>query len=227
MTKRPRPTVVLPSLDGHCVHIVGPRVFQNALLANILTTATRVACHLSASREALPELPTTAQPRPLVLEDFLSLEDTAFSEKPAHGHALRHAHALVSLFNLPGNWGQESAALRHGIRGFFYETDLPATIIKGVRHILSGELWATRKAVAASFEMPPPLYTHRKSLPAGLTPREVEVLRLIAEGASNEDIAAQLHLSTHTVKTHLYNAYNKIDVTNRIQAARWATKYLR
>jgi len=55
--------------------------------------------------------------------------------------------------------------------------------------------------------------------PDGLTEREVEVLRLVAEGCSNQEIAERLTLSLATVKTHLYNACQKIGARDRTQAA--------
>lgn len=55
-----------------------------------------------------------------------------------------------------------------------------------------------------------------------LTPRELEVLNLIATGASNQEIATQLSISLHTVKSHVRNILNKLHVANRRQAARRA-----
>lgn len=61
--------------------------------------------------------------------------------------------------------------------------------------------------------------------PAGLTDREVEVLRWLAKGLSNEEIAQQLVLSKRTVEAHLRSVFSKLDVTTRTAAARVATEY--
>ncbi|HHV92952.1 MAG TPA: response regulator transcription factor [Firmicutes bacterium] len=58
--------------------------------------------------------------------------------------------------------------------------------------------------------------------PAGLTPREKEVLQLIASGLTNAEIAERLFISPHTVKNHVTNIYKKIKVEDRTQIALWA-----
>jgi DNA-binding CsgD family transcriptional regulator len=62
------------------------------------------------------------------------------------------------------------------------------------------------------------------SLPDGLTAREAEILRLVALGMTNKEIAAALVLSVHTVERHVQNAYRKIDVRNRADAAAYAVR---
>ncbi len=61
---------------------------------------------------------------------------------------------------------------------------------------------------------------------SGLTRREIEILDLIADGFSNQQIADELFISPHTVKTHLHNIFKKINVKRRLQAALWAAKNL-
>jgi DNA-binding NarL/FixJ family response regulator len=63
------------------------------------------------------------------------------------------------------------------------------------------------------------------ALPHGLTRREYEVLTLVADGCSNHEIGAALFISDRTVARHLTNIYNKIGVTSRTQAARYATEH--
>jgi DNA-binding NarL/FixJ family response regulator len=57
---------------------------------------------------------------------------------------------------------------------------------------------------------------------AGLTKRELEILRLVSEGHSNAQLARMLWVTEQTVKFHLSNVYRKLDVANRTEAARWA-----
>jgi DNA-binding NarL/FixJ family response regulator len=58
--------------------------------------------------------------------------------------------------------------------------------------------------------------------PGGLTRRELEILRLVAEGHSNAQLARMLWVTEQTVKFHLSNVYRKLEVSNRTEASRWA-----
>ena len=61
--------------------------------------------------------------------------------------------------------------------------------------------------------------------PARLTPREIEVLRLVATGASNKEIAAALVISEKTARNHVERTYAKIGVSNRIGASMYALEH--
>ena len=61
--------------------------------------------------------------------------------------------------------------------------------------------------------------------PAGLTRREVEVLRLIARGASTKDVAARLVISPKTAGTHIEHIYAKLDVSSRAEAGLFAMQH--
>jgi DNA-binding NarL/FixJ family response regulator len=74
---------------------------------------------------------------------------------------------------------------------------------------------------AAGHRRPAP----RRELPAGLSPREAEVLRLVARGLSNREAAARLHISTKTVGNHVSSIYAKIGVSTRAAAALFAVEH--
>jgi non-specific serine/threonine protein kinase len=86
------------------------------------------------------------------------------------------------------------------------------------------EVWAAGArlglddVVALAFGTPKP----RPAAPAGLTVRELEVVRLVADGLANKAIAARLHLSVRTVESHVRHALAKLGLENRTQLAGWA-----
>jgi DNA-binding CsgD family transcriptional regulator len=100
-------------------------------------------------------------------------------------------------------------------------------IAKGICAVLQGDLWYSRKALTKCLVGPKSL-TDSSTHPAvsGLTFREKEILACIASGYSSKAMAEEFSISLHTVKTHIYNVYKKINVNNRLQASLWATKYL-
>ena len=67
-----------------------------------------------------------------------------------------------------------------------------------------------------------PIAGRADALPDDLTPREAEVLKLVAAGMSNAEIAAALFVSNATVKTHINHIFAKIGVSDRAQAVRYA-----
>ena len=67
--------------------------------------------------------------------------------------------------------------------------------------------------------------THEAALPAGLTAREEEVLRLVAAGKTNRDIAVELVISEHTVSRHLQNMFAKLGVSSRAAATAFAFEH--
>jgi DNA-binding NarL/FixJ family response regulator len=65
----------------------------------------------------------------------------------------------------------------------------------------------------------------RRQWPAGLSDREVEILRLLARGLSRRELAGQLILSEHTVRHHLEHIYNKLGVSTRVTATLFAIEH--
>jgi DNA-binding NarL/FixJ family response regulator len=110
-------------------------------------------------------------------------------------------------------------ALRTGASGFLLKDAPEEQLVSGIRIVASGaSLFApavTRRLIErfadAAPSAPPPALR-------ALTPRELEVLRLVARGLSNAEIAAELVLSEHTAKTHVAHILDKLDLRDRVQA---------
>jgi DNA-binding NarL/FixJ family response regulator len=110
-------------------------------------------------------------------------------------------------------------ALRAGASGFLLKDAPEEQLVSGIRIVASGaSLFApavTRRLIerfaGAAPQVPPPGL-------AELTPRELEVFRLVARGLSNAEIAAELVLSEHTAKTHVAHILDKLDLRDRVQA---------
>lgn len=131
-----------------------------------------------------------------------------------------HTRTLYVLSTLPPD-ENIITDIKTGIRGYFKITDSPATMIKAVRAVHAGEIWAERrileKAIASPMLLPETLQSHIPGLPP-LTNRETEVLTMVLQGASNREIADSNSISERTVKTHLYRVYRKLNVKSRTKA---------
>ncbi|MBM4447842.1 MAG: response regulator transcription factor [Chloroflexi bacterium] len=120
-------------------------------------------------------------------------------------------------------------AIKFGATGYILKNTEPEELVQAIAHIAQG-------GVIISPVMAAKLLTEFKGSATGfkakaavdeeaaLSPREDEVLRLIAQGATNKEIADSLFISENTVKTHLRNIMDKLHLANRSQAAAYAVK---
>lgn len=113
------------------------------------------------------------------------------------------------------------ALLDAGAAGYLTKDESLKSIVEAVRGIASGEDgWLSRKIAAQVLTLRRQKPEHGS--PGGLTPREIDVLRLVARGQTNAEAARELNVSEHTVRNHLANVYAKLDVGNRAEATAWA-----
>ncbi|MEU4652872.1 response regulator transcription factor [Streptomyces sp. NPDC023723] len=130
---------------------------------------------------------------------------------------------VVTTFNLD-EYVYE--ALRAGASGFLLKNAPPRELVDGIRTVAAGESLlapaVTRRLVGRFADRVRPAGGRRAAaVPdavAGLAPREREVLRLIAEGLSNAEIADRMVLSRETVKTYVSRILTKLDLRDRVQA---------
>ncbi len=115
-------------------------------------------------------------------------------------------------------------AVHAGAGGFLAKDAGPDEIVAAVRAVAAGEGWLSARAartVMARVAVDPGAGARREAAAAlaGLTERELEVARAVAEGLSNAEIAQRVYASEATVKTHLSRAMDKLGVGNRVQLA--------
>lgn len=118
-------------------------------------------------------------------------------------------------------------ALRLGAAGVLLKTAATDLLFKCMRSVMAGEYWfgrdALRSAVDAFLRLQAPQPELRPK-PFGLTARELEVVALVATGASNKDIASALSLSEETVKHHLSKIFDKTGQSSRVELALFAVQ---
>ncbi|MBF8188033.1 response regulator transcription factor [Nonomuraea sp. K274] len=128
---------------------------------------------------------------------------------------------VVTTFNLD-EYVYE--ALRAGASGFLLKDAPPAQLLHGIRTVATGAALlapeVTRQLVGRYAARIRP--TQATPDDTALTPRELEVLRLIADGQSNSEIAATLVISQETVKTYVSRILTKLDLRDRVQAVVYA-----
>lgn len=115
-------------------------------------------------------------------------------------------------------------AIKAGALGYLLKDSSPQELLHAIRHVYQGEVslhpTIARKLIRELNAPPPGL----KPTPDPLTEREVEVLRLVAQGLSNDDIAEKLVVSERTVRTHVSNILDKLHLANRTQATLYALR---
>jgi LuxR family transcriptional regulator of csgAB operon len=204
------------------VVIVGAQQLQNSLLCRLLGDEGGFRC-VSASRAELPAAVADSD-QVLFLVDAASLAPVdaldAIDELPLE------QRVSIAFFNLDPNADVEGIAAHPAMNGVFPRDCPQDQLLKGVAAILNGEVWLPRKVIERYMAKSRTYRRPTNAAAAMLTDREIEVLRVMATGAKNTDIAERLALSPHTIKTHIYNIFKKINASNRLQAVNWAQENL-
>jgi len=207
-------TVVI--VDDHPVVRAGMRMVLDA--ADDITIVAEGASGADALR-------LVAQRRPDVLVLDVNLPDLNGVEVTQR---LREQGTTTAILVLTVHDNSQTVfgLLESGATGYVLKDEALETLVSAVRSAARGESWLSpavarqvvRRAVgeAAPESSEPP--------PIPLTPRELEVLRLLAQGLDNAAIAEQLVVTKQTVQNHVSNIYGKLGVTMRTEAALYAIR---
>jgi DNA-binding NarL/FixJ family response regulator len=179
-------------------------------VANLLEEhGFEVVSRTTSGTEALEEV---AQRRPGVLVIDPDVPDADGLDLLRNIRKLDPEISVVVLSE-PGRKTDIADALRTGAVVYVLKSSDPDDVVTAVRQALSQSVFLPT-ATEATIEEPVP---HKE-----LTPRELEILRLVAQGSSNAAVARQLWVTEQTVKFHLSNIYRKLGVSNRTEASRYA-----
>ncbi len=195
---------------------------QNSLLKNYLADCLGCSSQLFDSETSFGNL-FRSDPETLVLLEAPTATRWSL-EKYIDLICKWHSHCQIALYNVEAAKVNVSLLDWPQVRGLFLHNHSEQLLVRGLQHIFEGEYWFPRDVTARFIE------THRAPTDidfpssAHLTKRELNILSLLGNGMSNTAIAVDLHLSEHTVKTHVYNIFKKLNVSNRVQAANHAKR---
>jgi len=181
-------------------------------LAALLTprNGMEVVGEAATGREAV-ELARTLQPD-VILMDMIMPE----LDGPAAITVIKHENpdARILVLTSFGESKQISAAIQAGALGYLLKDSSPDDLLHAIRSVHRGNL-VLPQDLALKLMQPQPAATALDQL----TERETDVLRLLAQGQSNQEIAVNLSISTTTVRSHVSTILMKLGVSNRTQAA--------
>src|SRR5579862_2338907 len=154
------------------------------------------------------------------------LVSSSLDETPCRGiellRELRNVHPKTRTVLLPDSSKDEAVlqAFQAGARGIFGRTESMELLSKCVRCIYQGQIWARGRdldiAVTALANSPTVRAVNASGMNL-LSDREVQVVRCLAEGLTNREIAKRLNLSQHTIKNYFFRIFDKLGVSSRVE----------
>ena len=132
---------------------------------------------------------------------------------------LRNEPYSPAVILLAGNISDDDVveAMRLGAKGVVLKEMAPTLLVQCIRKVAAGGVWLEKEAIGRALG---------KLLQGGfdgararnnLTPREIEIVKMVAEGFGNREVAERLFISEGTVKTHLHTIYEKLGIKGRVQ----------
>lgn len=113
-------------------------------------------------------------------------------------------------------------AIRLGVRGVVLKEMAPQMLVQCVRKVQAGEQWLEKRSVGRALEKMLLREAGERQVAGVLTPRELEIVRMVAAGLRNKEIADGLSISEGTVKIHLHHIYEKLHLAGRLELALYA-----
>ena len=206
--------VTLVAADPHPLSLLGlDQLLKSEQGLTLLATCATAAEALQEVRRHQPDL--------LVID--INLPDRNGLELI---NELKNSSLEVKVVVLTATMDEEQTidALRFGVKGVVLK-DMPShLLVQCLQKVAAGGLWMEKESIGQAFEKMLHREAGMRRLATILTPRETEVMRCVATGLSNQQIAEKLIVSEGTVKIHVHNIYRKLGITNRVDLTLYAQK---
>ncbi|HSD50526.1 MAG TPA: response regulator transcription factor [Candidatus Methylomirabilis sp.] len=137
---------------------------------------------------------------------------------------LREESLTTRVVVLTVSLGEEElmALVRLGVRGVVLKEMAPQMLVQCVRKVNAGEQWLEKRSFGRAMEKMLVREAGMREVAEALTPREVEIVRMVAAGHRNKEIGDRLSISEGTVKLHLHHIYEKLHLEGRLELALYA-----
>ncbi|WOD12391.1 response regulator transcription factor [Pseudomonas sp. NyZ704] len=156
---------------------------------------------------------------------LILLDVDSFSSEQCLSILKRFANTPIALINANHDVARQLTEQHPWIKGVFQRSTSRQNFVAGVRALLAGGDWLPRALMEQLVQRYRNM-AHTPDVIADLSSREKQILVLAGKGLSNIDIANAIHLSVHTIKSHIHNALRKLGATNRAQGAALVVRHL-
>lgn len=208
-------TIKLVLLDDHPLVLNGlQQLFSTDPELNVLASCTE--------GETAIEIIARQQPDILLLDLKMPRMDGLKVLRELHK---LNQHPKVVLLTAALDEDEVLEAIQLGVRGVVLKEMAPALLIQCIRKVYAGGEWIEKNSVSRALEKLLKRESDMQNLQKlthHLTPREIDLIRLVASGHSNKQIADQRHISEGTVKVHLHNIFDKLQVKSRVALTLYA-----
>jgi DNA-binding NarL/FixJ family response regulator len=206
---------------------------SNRMQAQLLTSALRrrsefkiTTCPIDIASILHAVAATPAKVVVLSLNHSVSIANQMASMRRVH-----LSHPAVAKLLLVESYDRDLvvSAFRSGARGIFCISDTHFRLLcRCIQRVATGQIWANTEQMTFLLDLISEVPSLRVLNSVGhqlLTPREEQVVALVAEGLSNRDTARELNLSEHTIKKYLFRIFDKLGISSRVELVLYAVNH--